>query len=283
MSKIYLCGMTQNDAKNIEELTSPIHEFIDGLIFVDHGSTDGTRELLEERKGEGKIIDRPWVFQHDHSQNSFLLEGPLKPGDYFILRDSMERFNPEWAKNIRPFIDSLSTQGIRSVWNYGKGFIFQKNDGMFFQGNPHWALTGAQGGSIDLKTMFDENKKEHTWRVKDGEPGGRPFDNKINHEAKYAWTYGRSNHLLLGMENNIEMYQRAEIIRQRVRDYARLNDFSFDMDGLKKFMEWFQEVDPANFKVWINSHRVWKNFYRYRILGEDFYEIDKSEKEWVLG
>jgi len=283
MPKIYLCGMTQNDVKNIDELTAPIYEFVDGLIFVDHGSTDGTRELLEERRGEGKIIDRQWVKSHDYSMNAFLLEGPLKPGDYFILRDSLERFNPDWAKNIRPFIDSLSMQGIRSIWNYGKGFIFQHNDSMLFQHSPHWNLTGAQGGSIDLKSMFDETKKEHTWRIRDGEPGGRPFDNKIDHEAKYVWTYGRSNHLLLGMEDEFELYQRAEIIRLQIREFARQNDFEFDMEGLKKFIEWFKEVDEANFRVWINSHRVWKNFYRYRILGEDFYEIDRTEKSWVLG
>ncbi len=195
----------------------------------------------------------------------------------------MERFNEDWVKGLRAFFDASQLSGINTFFNYGKLFAARFNDSMVFSQSPHWALVGWRHNAIDLKTMFDENKKEHTWRIKDGEPGGRPFDNKINHEAKYVWTYGRSNHLLLGMEDEIEMYQRAEMIRQQIREFARLNEFSFDMDGLKRFMVWFQEVDSGNFKVWINSHRVWKNFYRYRILGEDFYEIDKSEKEWVLG
>ncbi len=216
--------------------------------------------------------------------NHYLLDsGVLKPDDIIILRDSMERFNPQWAKELPNILNDFINQGYQSFFYCGKGFAFVYNDCMAFNGNPHWGMEGRRGLSVDLSQYWSEESKAATWRIKDGEPGGRPFDNKINHEAKYAWTYGRSNHLLLGMEDEFEIYQRAEMIRQQIREFARLNEFSFDMDGLKRFMVWFQEVDSGNFKVWINSHRVWKNFYRYRILGEDFYEIDKSEKEWVLG
>ena len=55
-SKIYLCGITQNKKDKIDELTKYIWDDFDGLIFVDGGSTDGTKELLESRKKEGKII-----------------------------------------------------------------------------------------------------------------------------------------------------------------------------------------------------------------------------------
>lgn len=280
MSKIYLVGMTQDQRDNIKSLTDPIYKYVDGLIFVDHGSTDGTKELLEERRGCGKIIGKKWVKSNDYSMNSILLEGDLEEGDFLIFRDSMERFNKEWAKNIRQFIHSLQLQGIRTCYNYNKIFIWQYNDSQYFIGSPHFGVEGVQGKSIDLKDYFDEDKKEHTWRIKDGEEGGRPFDNKINHEAKYVWVYGRSNHLLLGNENNIEGYQRAEMIRLHIREVARLNGFELNIDGLKEFMLWYEEEDPNNFRSWINSARVWKNFYRYRILGENFYEIEKTENNW---
>lgn len=285
MQKIYLCGITSKEYHNIKELTDPIYKYVDGLVFVidEKAHGDGTDNLLEERKGLGKIIRFPWMNQHDLTMNLWLHGSKVfNTGDWCIFRDSMERFNKEWAKEIRSFCEELTTQGIRTVFNYGKIFMFQWSDSLFFSGSPHFGLQNAQGQYVDLKSVLSEEKKEHTWRIGDGEPGGRPFDNKINHEAKYVWSYGRSNHLLLGMEDEIDMFQRAEMIRLQIREFARQNDFSFDIEGLKKFMEWFKEIDFANFKIWINSHRVWKNFYRYRILGEDFYEIDKSEKDWIL-
>jgi hypothetical protein len=283
MSRLFLIGMTQNQVDNIRDLTNPIYEHIDGLCFVDHGSTDGTRELLEERKGDGKVLDEQWVNAHDYSLNHILLKGGIKEGDRICLRDSMERFNPTWAKELPNILSQFISQGIESFYYCGKGFAFVFNDRMVFNGSPHWGLEGRKQGGIDLSQYWSEESKTATWRIKDGEPGGRPFDNKINHEAKYAWTYGRSNHLLLGLEKELDQFYRAEEIRQQIRDIAREEKIEFDMDGLKKFMEWFREVDYSNFRIWINSHRVWKNFYRYRILGEDFYEVEKNEREWVLG
>lgn len=298
MSNIYLCGITnESEYQNIKKLTECWGVF-DGLIFgydapegydmveSDIGSlsaADGDLcwRLLDERKKEGKIIHREWTNDHDLQMNTFLREGPMKDGDWFVLRDSMERFNLEWVKKLPDLVLEWETQGILSVYNYGKGFAFKWNDTMIFQGSPHWGLQGARGKAIDLKEQYDEDKKEHTWRIRDGEEGGRPFDNKINHEAKYVWNYGRSNHLLLGYENRIEEFRRAEIIRQHIREVAKVNGFDLTIEGLKEFMTWLKEKDHEAFSSWINSHRVWKNFYRYRIAGEDFYEVDKTEHDWI--
>jgi glycosyltransferase involved in cell wall biosynthesis len=46
--KVYLCGITQNQKKNIDDLTRDCYKAFDGLIYVDGGSTDGTKELLED-------------------------------------------------------------------------------------------------------------------------------------------------------------------------------------------------------------------------------------------
>ena len=286
MSKIYLCGITNNQYDNVKALTDPIYEHIDGLIWVYHKSdveSDGTLELLEERKGCGEVIVTKWVNAHDHSMNKFLIESVLKEGDWFILRDSMERFNSEWAKDISQFLTNLDLNKIRSVYNYGKGFAFKWNDSMFFQGSPHWGLNGVQHKMIELQNHFSEEKKEHTWRIKDGEVGGRPIDNKIDHEAKYSWVYGRSNHLYLGVDSsNHDEFQRAELIRLHTRDLARSASFKTDMDGLKSWIKFLGEKDFEALRIFINSHRVWKNFYRYHFLKHDFSDIEATEKSWQL-
>ena len=122
MSKIYLLGMTGNEEKNISELTAPIYKHVDGLIFVDHDSRDSTYDILKERVGKGKIIRSEWVPHHDHQMNKALFSGVLKPGDWFILRDSMERFNEKFARGIRKVIDQFEVQKMESVFNCGNKY-----------------------------------------------------------------------------------------------------------------------------------------------------------------
>ena len=128
--KVYLCGITQNQLKNIDELTKNCYQIFDGLIFVDAGSTDGTKELLEERKGCGQIIYRKWTNDHDLQMNEFLRQGPMKIGDWFVIRDSRERFNTEWVANIKVLINKAKLAGVRSMYNYNKGFAFEYYDDM---------------------------------------------------------------------------------------------------------------------------------------------------------
>jgi len=48
-------------------------------------------------------------------------------------------------------------------------------------------------------------------------------------------------------------------------------------------MVWLEESDVKAFHSWINSHRVWKNFYRFHILKHEFQEIERLENEWSYG
>lgn len=287
MSRLFLCLITHNQYENVKALTDPIWEHIDGIISVDAGSTDGTRELLEERKGQGEVLYRKWTKDHDLQQNVWLRESVLKEGDIVLIRDSCERFNPEWAKKIRNFLDTLIFGGVRSIFNYGKLFAFVWSDSIVCQGSPHWGMVGLQHKMIDLKEYHNEDLHEWSWRVRDGEEGGRPIDNKIDHEAKYYWTYGRSNHLLLGRENNIEEYQRLEMIRGHIRDQARLLGFSMDLKGLEDFMRWItsdevEDQTKINGKNWINSNHITKNFYRKHIAKDSWEDIISTENSWTL-
>lgn len=290
MSRIFLCGTTSKEFQNMKELTDPIYNHIDGLLYtIDDGAfQDGTYELLNERKGEGALIHRNFVKNHSYSHNHWLLDsGVLKTGDVFIMRDSQERFHPEWASKIRNFIDTLVFGGVKTAFNYNKLFFAVYNDSMEFVHSPHWALKGWQQKAIEMSNHHNENLKEWTWRLRDGEEGGRPIDNKIDHEAKYYWCYGNSNHLLLGRENNIEEYQRLEIIRLHVRDQARLLGFDMTLQGLEDFMRWMtdeerEEQTRLNGLNWINSCSILKNFYRKHIAKESWDNIISTENTWAL-
>jgi hypothetical protein len=278
--KIYLCGITQNDYQNIDELTS-VYEYFDGLIFVDGGSNDGTKELLESRKKDGTIIYRKWTNDHDYQMNEFLRQGPMKIGDWFLLRDSRERFNPQWVKNIKEMINQFSKNQIRSVYNYGKGFAFEYYDDMYFSGSPHWGLFNARGNSLELSNYFDENKKEHTWRLKDGD-GGRSEANFIDHFVKYYFVYGRSNHLLLGRENDREAFVQAETNRQNFRLYCASLGIDFTINALKEYLMTDTWKKDIKFLTMFNNEEILRNFYRWHILKDDIEKIKAESKTWRL-
>lgn len=274
--KVYLCGITQNQKKNIDDLTKDCYQAFDGLIFVDGGSTDGTKELLEERKGCGQVIYRKWTNDHDFQMNEFLRQGPLKIGDWFVLRDSRERFNPEWVVGIKELIQKAKQAGIKSIYNYGKGFAFEYYDDMYFHGSPHWGLMGARPQAVDLAQFFDENKKEHTWRLRDGEDDPeRDESYYIDHFFKYYYVYGRSNHLLLGREKDREGFLRAEDNRHKFRSYCHSIGLEFTADSFINYANSVGKIDQK-FKDFINSENILKDFYRKKILQQSLSEIKQN-------
>jgi len=279
--KIYLCGLTHNDLENTQELTS-VYDCFDGLIFVDGGSNDGTKELLESRKKEGKIIYRNWTNDFDFQNNEILRQGPMKIGDWFFLRDGRERFNHDWVKNVKEYVREFKSNNIRSVFNYGKGFAFEYYDDMHFMGNPHWGMINCRDNKIDLMNHFSEKNKEHTWRLKDGE-GNRPIWNFIDHFAKYYYVYARSNHLLMGRENDRDGFMRAESNRQRFRIYcATVLNLEFTLDSLKNFLSKGTWKNDPIFIEMFNQEEILKTFYRWHILKHPLEQIKTNSKTWGL-
>ena len=273
---IYLCGITSNEFDNIKALTAPVLEPLDGLIFVvdDKAEEDGTRQYLEDNCGYGKVLHRSWSNDHDLQMNEFLRNGGMEDGDWFILRDSMERFSEKFANELPNMIEQFEKLGVQSVYNYGKGFAFKWNDAMVFQSSPHWGLQGARGEAIDIKDQHDEDKQEWTWRLRDGESGGRPLDNKIDHEAKYYWTYGRSNHLLLGKDNYEEFLQ-EDARRLALRVYAKEKGYGTTLEDLHRFLS--DCAKEPIVETTLLRHRVLMNFYRYRVLCWTFEEVVEKE------
>jgi hypothetical protein len=274
--KIYLCGITCNRKGKIDELTKYIWHDFDGLIFVDGGSTDGTKELLESRKKAGSIIYRKWTNDHDFQMNEILRQGPLKIGDWFLLRDDEERLNPNFTKNIRDFIQNLEKNQINSCWWLGKGFLFKYYDDMSFQGSPHWGLLNARGGSIDLGKYFGhtDEDKQITWNTRIYNRERRDW---YKHHLKYYWVYGRSNHLLLGRENNIKEYQELEDNRQNFRIYCSNLGLDFTIESLHNFLATDKWKNDKVFLEMFNKEPILQRYYLYFIKNVP---IDEITKQW---
>ena len=147
MSELYLCGMTGDRLKDITELTE-CFDYFDGLVWVDHMSQDGTYELLESRKKNGKIIRRPYVKQHSHSQNEVLFSRHIKNASWIFWADSPERITKKWLSTMRDDIKKYEQNGTGGVYFSGRPYLWQYYDNQQFQGSPHWGITHIYGKMI---------------------------------------------------------------------------------------------------------------------------------------
>lgn len=279
--KIWLCGMTANKKNEADRTTKDIYKYFNGLIWVDHFSEDGTFELLSERKGDGKIIQIPWTNQHDVSMNIFLHGGNMKRGDVFVLKDSIEFINEDFCKNMREYFSSKLKEGFNTFVASSKPFAAVYRDDLFFLGSPHYGLRGLRGKAIDVHQEIGE--KQTIWRPKDGEPYGRPFWNEIDHMARYCFVYGRSNNMLLGMENDIPRFEKLEQARITFREIcADVFNIKFSLNELKDLLETDKWKSNETFIFCLNEIKYLKNFYRFHILKHSFDEIKKTEEEWRI-
>lgn len=268
MTKVYLCGITQNKEKEIDKLTS-VYQYFDGLIFVDGGSTDGTLDILNQRMGNGAILHRNWTNDHDLQMNEFLRQGPMEISDWFIVRDSNEVLEDEFCKDLRSLIAKLESNDIKSVYWEGKGFMFKYYDNMLFLHSPHWGLMGARDKKIELKGsgLVDDNKVTYNNRQ-------RTTNEWWFHHLKYYWEYGRSNHLLLGNENNICEYNRREKNRLELREILHNKyNVEFTNQSLHDFLQNNQWWLNSDIKHKIEDEPIVMRYYRFFVLKEEIEDI----------
>ena len=274
--KIYLCAITQNEKGNMDELTRDVYKHLDGLIIVDGGSTDGTRELMEERKGNGAVIYRKWTNDHDFQMNEFLRQGPMKNGDWYILRDSTERLNPDFVKNARSLCEQFDGHGAHTVYDKSKILLVRYYDDQFFLGNPHWGLRGQRPKAISIRDVKGfEDPKSFGWSVRN-ETRSKKYH--FEHLLKYYYVYGRSNHMVLESQNDREKYLSDENDRQRFREICfeqynaepTINSLTL----LLKSDKWKENEEMIDI---INKQRILSNFYRATILNEDANNINRTQ------
>ena len=276
-SKLWLCGITQNRKDDIDEMTKDIAQYFDGLIFVDGYSDDGTYEILDERKGEGKIIQRKWTNDHDFQMNEFLRQGPMQNGDWFLMLDSPDKAKPEWCEQLKEEVKGYNQEGIGAVSFLSKIQLARYFDSMFYFNSPHWGLHGILG---TIKHYHSEDEKYEFIQSKRFLEND-PTISALLHPVKYYYVYGRSNHTQLLYGNfGREILSHHGNQRLKFRLYCQ-DELGLDLtlDSLEEYMRKgdFTEYFIESVELEVNL----KDFFRYKILGQDFIkEIDQNRQNW---
>lgn len=272
--KVFLCGITQNSVDDIDKLTKDIYKYFDGLIWVDHQSTDGTKELLESRKSGGEIVNLPWMNNHGWSMQACLNSNKIVPGDFIFWRDTKERVSEEFAFNIKEFCWQLQKQNINSVFSYGKLLIFRYFPDMFVINSPHWFVSGLRDDKIEMSRQSAFlDPKSYAWNARND---SRPKSHWIEHFLRYYYNYKISNHLLLGREQKIEEYHAHEEIRQRFIVYCQRElGIGPSINDLLEY--WKNNILTDEMKRYIEYEKILNDAYCYYILKHSLEEILKRQ------
>ncbi len=280
--KLWLVGMTQNRREDFADIVKYSNKYFNGLIFVDHESTDGTKELLESHKKEGKIISRPYFKQHSHSQNEILFCRHAKNGDWMFLHDSPIRILPKWLDTMRNDILDYEKQGIAGVSFSNMIYLWQYFDEQQFMGSPHHGISQLRGKVI---TFGEENKSQYIYNKRD-EDKNKSY---LMHPIFYYFCHNPSNEIQCMYSKygqNIINFQENK--RRFFRDYCE-KELNLSLDTLNDLIDYMRKINnkeliPSEyFLQFCDSCFRMTDLFRHKILGQDLVpDIVKNRFNWRL-
>jgi hypothetical protein len=151
--------------------------------------------------------------------------------------------------------------------------MFKYFDDMFFQGNPHWGLVNCRDNKIDLAKHLNQtdNDKNVTWNTR---LNARSRKDWFKHHLKYYWSYGRSNHLLLGREDKIDEFRKLEENRQNFRYYCYFKyGLNFSIESLHDFLQSEKWNEDKDFKKMFEMEPILQRYYLTFIKNIDISKV----------
>lgn len=263
--KLFCCGITSNQEKNIKDLVESTRDYVDGFCWTVHtDSKDKTYDILNENKKEGAIIQVPYIRFHDISANFWLHCGIIKNGDWVMINDSKEKFSEFWLKKIKHDIEEYNKQDIGAVYCSSRPFLFKFFDFQSFNLTPHWTLTWPVGKVIIIPEM-DKDKYIVNKRKLD------PVEHFCIHDVKYMWEFGVSNQVpaFYGKYGN-EIVQRHEQMRLGFRYKCEQElGLEFTLKSLEKYLKSIVNY-PQWFVDYFETEFSFSEFYQLKVLNYNF-------------
>ncbi len=275
-----LCLITSDrEATNVEEMTRDVWSHFDGICAVVHqqGGDSKATDILNARKGSGFVKEITWTAHHGFSMNHWLLDPSINLLDACWIRDSSERFNPDFTVGIRAFAADLLKNDIWNLAQRSKILMARRWYGQQFFNGLHWGLHGLHGTTIALDRMAQFTRDwDYAYSLRNER---RPATHRYRHELLYLIDYGANgNHLALFHQDPAAL-EAAQWGLYHYTTFLRAQGVT-TADQLIAW--WAAHPIDAQHAHWINAERPIRNAYRFFTLGHTNEAILVDEDTWRL-
>jgi glycosyltransferase involved in cell wall biosynthesis len=149
---VTLSMIVKNESHIILECLNSIYKYIDHWVIVDTGSTDNTKELIQnffkEKNIPGELHERPWVnFGHNRSEALSLCDGKA---DYMWMIDADDYVDGEFKYPQNMDADGYAIRMGGPSFSWWRTQIYKTGQGWKYEGVLHeYAVcTGKQNSTI---------------------------------------------------------------------------------------------------------------------------------------
>jgi glycosyltransferase involved in cell wall biosynthesis len=165
---------TLNERNNVDLIIGDIHDqpWVDRIIVIDGGSTDGTVQKLREWK-KVEVYVHPWIdtYHDQETAQSNILMSYVPYGEIYCILDFDERFSPE----LKQFLNQVDQVGMPTDENKNeldtihfsrKSFeLLRYEDSPYaIKGEDGWWLTSHMiGGYPDYQLRLIKRKVGMHW------------------------------------------------------------------------------------------------------------------------
>ena len=260
--KISACYMVKNAEKDLPRSLESVAKYVDEIIVVDTGSTDGTIEVA--KKFGAKIFHEQWQDDFSAPRNIAIREAK---GDWIVFLDADEFFVNDSAKNLRAVIKLAQKAKAKGISVNLLNVDAENNNAIINGSNVLRIFENAQGihyvGKIHEEVFLGDKVLARATA---------PANLLTLYHTGYSKTIIRSK-----LERNLKLLlEELETSDKPERTYAYLVDCYYglgDWENAEKFarLELDARKNPSNRPIRILIEILEKNPARF----EECFEISK--------
>jgi len=159
---ISLCMMVRNEEKFLPKCLDSVKDYVDEIVIVDTGSTDGTVDIA--RKYTNKLYFHPWEGHFSKHRNQSI---KYATKDWIFILDADEVLLKECAQIVRESVKNDSIDSVyvvvKNAFDGGAGEavhnsirIFRNNGKIHYEGRVHNRIVGTEASKIYPITLLHE-------------------------------------------------------------------------------------------------------------------------------